>query len=418
MANLSSYMRHIKLQAILNLILLAYSMVGCKESEISDVKVMPNDFKEIEFSMSDIADDILIIPLSNAPPLYRFQKLIWHDSLFYYFSKDMIVRFTHRGEYVDYLQKQGRGPDEYLGIVDFFIDEASRYIYINASDRVQVYDRHLDYLRTIPYPYIRNGTVKTIWNNGSINFFYFNYDNSGYSWVKTDTLGNILARHPVVDSYSLPFRTDEIQIFTNNDTIYRFYNRNDTIFRIDNETFSPYIIINREFKDGYNIDKLSVKYTLESKKQFREIRSIFGLGDYWLINYSKKDFTTGWSSKNESVLYNPVLNESFLVGSSFSHDASQMGKQNSIGIDFSWVGYGYFLPFNVITIGSELYLSRVYDSSEYLSLIHDEDFQGIQPLRDDLRDKMIAVSKTISMEDNPVIVLIKLKKTFALRTSK
>ena len=219
---------------------------------------------------------------------------------------------------------------------------------------------------------------------------------------------------PIVDLFSLPYSDNELQLFINNNTIYRYYNKNDTIYRIDSNKITPFRIMDRDFRDGFNLAKESASTRLESKEQFRSIRSIFGLGEYWFMNYSKMDYSTGWSLENESVFYDPESNISYLV----SNSISQRGTQNSIGLEFDWVGYGYFLPFNFLTIGSDKYLLRVYDAHEYLSIINDNNFQSSHPIRKDVKEKMIAVSETVSIEDNPVIVLIKLKKTYTLKIGK
>ncbi len=382
--------------------------IGCSHNSDTSLELMPSEFINRDISLDYIADDLFYIPLSNEIPVYKSINIKWFNDCFYYCEEaKRILRFDNNGNYIDALDNLGRGSEEYQLIVDFSIDPLNGNIYVNSGiNNIIVYDNNFRYLRRIKYPYKRAGPVYTKMLNNQIHFFYFNIDGQGYNWVLTDTLGNIISKKKSVDTYKLPIRMSEIQIFSNNANLYRYFNSNDTIYEINESGYSPYRLIDRNFKDGYKLIDNPAEYnTRESENPYRVIRSIFGIGDYWLINYIKVMYSERNPRQEETVLYDYKKNLSYLVNST----TAKKGKLTKIGLYNDWIGAGTIFPNNVLIINETLYLLSVRDASRLLQESETNDFLNGIPRKPEIRKRFQELTDTLKLEDNPVLVLLKLK---------
>lgn len=396
---------NVKLQIITALSL--FILIGCSHKSYNDLELMPGEFIVKDISLDDIADDLIYIPLSNGIPVCRSFNVTWYNNSFYYNDGKRIVRFDNEGKYIDALDNQGRGFEEYQLIVDCSIDPVNGNIYINSGiDKIVVYDKNFDFLRSIKYPVERGGIVYTRMFNNQIHFFYFNFLEDGYNWVLTDTLGNIIRKKGSVDTYKLPILMSEIQIFSNSSNLYRYFNKNDTIYEINESGYKPYRLLNRDFKDGYDLIEYPAEYnTRESENPYRFIRSIFGFGDYWLINYIKVKYTQANPRQEETVLYDFNNNLSYLINST----TAQKGKLTQIGLNNDWIGGGTIFPNNVLNINDTLYLLSVIEVSKLLEESKTNDFINGKPRRPEIRERFQKLIDTLQLEDNPILVLLKLK---------
>lgn len=371
--------------------------------------VLPDSFKQRDLSLSEIATDIEIIPVSNDVPLPGIHSVTWHDSVFYigYLSQGKIYRFTQNGKYVDMLDKQGRGDGEYQYIVDFFVDKSTGNIYVSTNvGKIVVYDRNYNHLRDIMYPQKRDGNIRVRWLDNFIHVFYFNFTGQGYSWFRIDTLGNIMDSRPCVDTYKLPATSFAIQLFYNNNKIYRYFDYNDTIYEIDNNGYRPYVLVNRTFSDGYNdvyVEGQS-RFDPNSNIPQRIIRSIFGIGDYWLINYMKTKNTLNYRLE-ETVLYDYKNDVSYLVN---SFEPARY-KPWSIGLFNDWAGSGTIYPRTILEMNESKYILHSVNAITFLDIVNSKEFKEGNPKRPEIKLKMKQIADTLTIDDNPVMILLKLR---------
>lgn len=396
-----------------SIIILAIILASCSRQNEKiigeNLGILPNSFTPKDLSLSEIATDIKIIPLSNDIPIPSVRFIIWNDSIFYiaYKAQGKIYRFAQDGNYIDMLDKQGRGEGEYQYIVDFFIDKSTGYIYVSTNiNKIVVYDNNFNHLRDIKYPQKRDGGLRAKWLDNYIHIFYFNYTGQGYNWFKIDTLGNVLDSSPCVDTYKLPAPTFAIQLFHNNNKLYRYFDYNDTIYEIDNDGYRPYILVNRMFSDGYNDVYIEGEspYNPNSNISRRRIRSIFGIGDYWLINYQKIKNTVNYRLE-ETVLYDYNANVSYIVNSF----EPVRGSPFSIGLFNDWVGSGSIYPRDILEINGSKYILHSTDAIKFLDFVNSEEFEKGTPQRQEIKQKMKEIADTLTIDDNPVLILLELR---------
>lgn len=121
------------------IVLLIYCLIlfSCQNSEHKElitisVNVLKDDF-------SSIKNKIIIkkiIQLDDSIPIGKIRKAIVHKSNLYIHnkSKDEILCFNEKGELVYSIFSKGRGPEEYVSIMNFFIDFINNELIVLSSD--------------------------------------------------------------------------------------------------------------------------------------------------------------------------------------------------------------------------------------------------------------------------------------------
>lgn len=375
----------------------------------NDFEILPGTFTAKDISLFEIAEDLEIIPISNEMPIPSIRFITWYDSVFYIAHKAQgkIYRFSQDGKYIDVLDKQGRGEGEYQYIVDFFVDSSTGNIYVSTSvNKIVVYDNNFNHLRDIKYPQKRDGSIRSLWLDGYIHIFYFNDTGKGYGWFRIDSIGNVMDSRPCVDTYKTPAYTYAIQLFYNNNKLYRYFDYNDTIYEIDSEGYRPYKIVNRTFSDGYDDVYLEGKSQADPGRNIssRRIRSIFGIGDYWMINYIKYKNSSKYKLE-ETVLYDYTNDISYIV------NTFEPSKELpfSIGLFNDWVGSGTIYPKAILEMNGSRYILHSVAAIDFLNYVNSESFVEGIPCRPELKQKLERIADTLTIEDNPVMILLKLK---------
>ncbi len=129
------------LNRILFLFCLCIFFIGCKNNEQQVemgemIKIDPNDVED-EINLSEIADSVKYIKLqtdSNCV-MGRLHSIFIKNKYIYAWdiSQQTLFVFDKSGRFISKLDKQGRGPDEYLHIGAVFIDEDEEYVDIVNS---------------------------------------------------------------------------------------------------------------------------------------------------------------------------------------------------------------------------------------------------------------------------------------------
>ncbi len=389
-----------------------FLIASCSRGDQNPViPTLPVSFEEYDFSLDDIAKDLVFLPLKSDFVLPRIDEIQWADSVFYIKSQGTkIFTFNHEGGFMDVLSKNGRGPDEYLGINSFHVDDKTGNIYINTSgkQRVMVYDKRFNHIRNILLP-TKGASSEMYWLNDTIYFFPKSASvKQDYDWFAMDTSGIIL-------NYKTNFSQDEITSFSTNssliifkgrDELFRYYNLEDTIFRISNKGFQPLYVVKRQFEDGLRmetkaeltreINSLEDLKAMSLPDNIRSIHSMVDIGSYWIIAYRKRE---NGNLSYETTLLDLSTNKSYLLH-------SEKGLPN---IPNDWIGSGGIYFKKVININDKCYLFSYIDSYELISFVESDAFRKGVPERPRLKQQMIDIADTLTIDDNPVLILLELK---------
>ena len=146
----------IRLFGVLSLILICFSCHRKTErqpsSDITLEEIIvsePNPSLRIE----EIYDSLEIICLDNSVLLSGIGDVKVFDDKFYVLDrrKLIVALYDLQGNYISHINRQGRGPDEYISIFSMKIDPIAQKVLLtdNFQKKVFVYDLNLNHERTI-----------------------------------------------------------------------------------------------------------------------------------------------------------------------------------------------------------------------------------------------------------------------------
>ncbi|WP_434035525.1 6-bladed beta-propeller [Formosa sp. 4Alg 33] len=124
----------------LSLIILITVFISCNSENEKKGILVKFDNSNTIINYTDYMDSIYYIKLDNKYPLANISKAKYSNGNFYILDKaaSAIVVFNKSGEYINKLEKFGRGPDEYSGITDFDINPSTNNISILDGNRKKI----------------------------------------------------------------------------------------------------------------------------------------------------------------------------------------------------------------------------------------------------------------------------------------
>ncbi len=132
------------LKTLLILMLILYSCSNDSTTSIKSIDVLTPTGPELK-NLSDIATDIQYIPLETHPKaLMKFVSgLKVTDDKFYIRNVSELLCFDKSGKFLYKLNKQGRGPEEYLYLSDYDINPEKKEVVVLSGDKL-VFFNELD----------------------------------------------------------------------------------------------------------------------------------------------------------------------------------------------------------------------------------------------------------------------------------
>lgn len=317
------------------LIAIASFLLGCsgnkKENTLQDEEGTP----VINLS-SDNVSKVALLPLSEAAAKVEIVSLeVTDESLIgeitkmkvtdsdiwvKHYKDNHVLRFSRSGKFLNKVGKVGQGPEEYIRMADFFVDENTKEVYIQTTIvGVKVYDYEGNYKRTAAktspddvfmtmyfqfalydnkffiaqnLAFINKPTPKdSVWSFAWVDSTYQKkkiFKNPAHIGREEEIMKNGINFQQFVNYWLEPFTS--IDTYGNQLTLK--YPDTDTIYRYDspaNELVPQYIISTHEEKGDYGATHV----------WFRE-RSAF---DYFSIYsyYSSKDNIYLLCSKGETI---------------------------------------------------------------------------------------------------------------------
>lgn len=152
---------HIKSILYISIAILIISCTNSKkqvEVEEKGTPVIDLSSKNIEkvnsLSLSDVAEKMEIVPLelSNKSILANLKtvEVTSNDIWIAHYKDQSVFRFSRDGKFKNQVGKIGQGPEEYVRLADFFVDEEQKEVYIMSTlNGVKVYDFDGNFKRTI-----------------------------------------------------------------------------------------------------------------------------------------------------------------------------------------------------------------------------------------------------------------------------
>lgn len=278
-----------------------------------DVKDAP-----VAGELSALIKSYEILPLDNNPVAYVSNpgSKIFTDSLILISDGGKrIIIFDNSGKYLNSISKQGRGPDEYQNINDFFYSSSDRLVSIIDNDKIKRYKLNGDFVSEKRIGFRANRVTsfgpdsyiieKVIPSGDPISDYYIRLTGKDF---KTKS-----ARFPVKPLTGPGFGTEGQRSRTqiNGSHAYFFSYFGDTVFHIDNESIRPVYA----FKYGKKIITVTNgtgEYDFDPEQAYRYL-SYIETGDLNILFfvYGNRSYAFAF---NISGSLSKTYNASFTIG--------------------------------------------------------------------------------------------------------
>lgn len=356
-------------------------------------------------NLSELGSEITYIPLeTNASCLIQqIDKLIYEGGEYFLRSKDgfssalpmmparSLYRFSKDGEFICQISSQGKAPHEYMDIFDFMYDKSNNTIDIFFPNDIKKFSLDGIWKKDITIDY------NEVWalgytNNQILGFINNPRGQNEYSFVLIDANGQVINKYK--NKYKFNISTGGIYfpsecVFYHYDGILHCKElHSDTILSFDNGTFIPkYILKQDEIK--YTTD-LREKAGTTNRTLFIIQKKIFESKNYLFYQYR-------WKQRNNCFIQNKTNGIQYLIdnGSGLVNDLDN-------GLNFKIQ--------NTVTIDKAEYLISWINAFELKAHIDSETFKNSTPKYPEKKKALEELANSINENDNPVLMLVKLKE--------
>ena len=390
-------------------------ILGCKKhkdivSEDEVIRINPNQAREV-VNLSEIVDSVKYIKLETGPGylMGRILRIIIKEKYIYALdlSRQSIYVFDKEGKYVSVLDKQGKGPDEYLRLGPIIIDNNEEFIKIyTSSGEGNVFLKYsnisFNLIEKISMPRVYANSVR---NEGDLYYFATQQienivdgksTNADILVVNNGEIAKCLFNKTITTRGS--GFSPNVESFTKNNEGKLFVSimYNNTFYELDKMNANPFITIDFG-RDG--IDNSIGNEPLD--KQLEYLKSITGLAAFPVLNINNADimaFSYYFAEDNNSKLFqkNPGLHQYLIFKKS-----NKTIHTKSIKNDITGFPEEIYFTTYYHNIAHEAwyknYLVDIVNPASYLS-------------KKNKTQKYVEGLGEISINDNPIIILIKLKE--------
>jgi len=375
------------------LIVILILNISCNDNgNISVINPLLVDDKKI--FLSDLAEDIYYIPLDSKIPISHILNTKTTDELLFIgtYPSGLFV-FDFKGNFLKSIGKVGNGPGEYKYAYNFSLDKEKELIYILDGKKVIIYSFSGEFKKQISLEKFKNNFTEIQFLNGKIYLFDFiSYGFAQYDWVILSEDGNLIAEK---ENYIPHFKSKwsgDGNVSFYKDKIYYRNNYNDTIFEIsDNEYKASALFASGDFRHPrYFTDKLgpyfNIVFFVKSKQYY-----------FLTYNLDKYFYSSLFDLKKNQLT---ILNKS----DKLNHNWGGPGIINDID------GGNAFVPKAGENIHHEDYLSSWEFAYEIKEYANSNTFKKFTPKNPEKKKKFKELANGLHENDNPVLMLVKLKE--------
>ena len=395
-------------------LLLAVLFFGCdKESLRSGIDIItinPTKAKE-QINLSEFADSVSYIKIQTDSNciMGRIREIIIKDRYIYAVdvSRQILFVFNHNGKYISKLDKRGMGPDEYNWIGAVFIDANEQYLELhnlNGSHSSLLKYSNIDFelLDEKPMPGLsynacrREGCIFYFATQQLSNIVLEERSNAGIIVMENNEIKKILF-DKVIETNNTGF-SPNCECFTTNDEgeIYVSLMYDNTFYQLSRMNAIPVISVDfGKYGIDHSIGQLSIT------KQLEYIRDIDGLASFPVLSLNNSGILaiSYWFKKNsENMMFNESDFRFFIrikTNERTFHTKRIINDLTTFPDEVKISTYASFIAHEV------WYKDYLVDIINPAQIMKDQGSLKIEGIGE------------ISVFDNPIIVLMKLKEEFA-----
>lgn len=374
------------------LLFLAF-VVACNKNDGIPI-ITPANMISNELTLSDIADEVGYIKLDNSFLLSEIKDIKKTEDRYFIRTSDGLFCFDSDGIFIRQIGKKGKGPQEYSWVSDFTLDKDMGLIYLIDHKKVMVFT-FLGELKTI-FPTPGEHSLSNIYFYNNHLYFPkgFGFGGLETEWFETDTSGNVIRKkNNYIANIKPMVEYSPNLMFYNDKGLYYWNQLNDTIFSVDKNIEPAYWFAKDKFRITATDLQSEDNYRNKASWQLLSLQATnrFMVFDYLLLKDKKEIFAIYDITKRK--MYEWQVLDNFEARGVNTFDSGPV-----------------FIPKSISKINNDEYFTSWVDSYLLKAHIASEAFKNSTPEFSEKKEGLEQLANSLDENDNPVLVLVRLKE--------
>jgi len=354
----------------------------------------PGKLSENNFSLVEIAEDILYIPLDNKYPISLIYNYYFINNHIYLSVKDIgILVFNREGKLSGRIGSIGRGPGEYRYPMEFTVDDLTETVYVcDIGNIIKVFSHNGSFRKSIAFnEYIGDIDIIRFNNSKLFLFNYLQFGDAENNWIVLDTLGQLIKTKERTVPIFWSNWGAKSGTYNFNNNLYYWNNYNDTVYEI-----LPDLSISASFLISPGEHRLPRGQFDPQQKlsQYLFIEAMFEAKKYLVIKYFfNGEKLIAFIEKESRKSYLPRCEES-----------------DNAGIINDLDGGPLFYPRSYLTMNGREYIVGLLDPYLLKTHVATTGFKEINPRSPEKKKELEQLANSLKETDNPVLVMVRLKE--------
>ncbi|MDQ6527672.1 6-bladed beta-propeller [Flavobacterium sp. LHD-85] len=300
-----------KVILLLSILTLSGCMPDAKKQNVSTISIDPKTVNQ-EAVLSELVSEVKVITLETTPECFieYFSEILYIDKEnIIYRSGNSILFFDGKGTYKDKINSVGKGPDEYVKILNAHININDKLVYVVDIDAVKVYDFAGRFINKFAIG-ISPGDVIELKDGKflvsvSQNYSEINRDELFLFNSSGNKIKSFKSKSEEIIKVSQDFMGMGFVYDIGKEVFYRDF-LSDSIFEVSDKFLKPHWFIDSgkyklDAEERLNVSKRSE--TLNNDKV--DIKEVFESLKYFFISYSFNDnsYFTVFSKNNNKCIH-------------------------------------------------------------------------------------------------------------------
>jgi hypothetical protein len=373
------------------IVLLAFCVcsIGCQRASVDSHKIIVDFSESNDLFSSGIIESVQLIELeTNEESLIGMpgRIIITENEIFILnipnigSSQMNILRFGIDGQFLNSIGHTGKGPGEFMGVNDFFVNKKTEQIELVCShNQMLLFKVNGEYSGEIKNPnkIPVNSLIKT--NDG--NYFIYGGPNNGFDKHRiylVDSEGEIIKKYLGQETNLSPIANENNFIQSGSEILFR-ESFNDTIYRLNNEGIVPYYI--------FDFGNYSLPKDIHLSTDFFSAINDCAMP---VLLYENKDYIL-----SAFFIFGSNLPLSFILKSKITGNTKLISMPEESEFVASFDGPGYLTDNNEIVFLLQP-IDIKFNSTKLMKI----------PMMDELLTKILPVDEN----SNPFLVMAKIKE--------
>ncbi len=388
--------------AFILLVLVLFSCQKSKKTGETILHIKLSNFKEGHISLSEIGNEIEYYPLENQFPIGIIYSYKITNNFIYVAIKDVgVMRFSKDGKLNRQYGKIGRGPGEYVFCMRFTVNERTGTVYVmdHKMNDIEVYNNIGGHIRNIKLPVDDDGFRLDAIEFFGTSLFMAQSINMGcgdHDWLVMDTLGNkITEKNNPYPEFNGRVGGLSTLSKINNNLLY-WDNFKDTVFHVYPDfTYSPVCVLSKgEHKfpmttEGYN----PVDVFFKNLSGYMLLQTLLETRQFFILKYELN-----------KTMNLALINKKSGVSTMINLTDTENGIDNDLDNGLP------FLPEKYFEIGDENYLTAFIQPYKLKKHVVSDKFKNSTPKYTEKKKELEQLANSLDENDNPVLMLVKLKE--------